>query len=159
MSIHHHLLICLVLTLSGFSLFGQTKTDLIEILEAIAEDPQADPLFQVDLPGGKAMVLLRDLRRDINPGTRAMEQLFYDLLDEDLTFAAKPIRVMSEQEAIQQGADPQLCTTIGYRIQDDQADIMLRANIEGDRQYFQGAFTLRKEFSGWKVTGRNIRLQ
>ena len=147
------------IALFGASLMihAQTKDDLVDILEAIADDPQAAPLFQVDLSGGKTMVLLRDLNRGVNQGIRAYEQLFYDLLDEDLSFASQPIRIMSQEEAVQQGADPQLCTTIGYRISEDQADIMLRATIEGENNFFQGAFTLRKEFSGWEITGRNIR--
>jgi len=136
---------------------GQTKQDFIEILEAIAEEPQAEPLFQVELPEGRTMVLIRSLDRRTTQSARQGEQLFYDLLDEDLTFAAKPIRIMSQEEAGFNGANLQYCTTIGFRIGEEQADLMLSSTIEGENQYFQGAFTLRKEFSGWEVTGRNIR--
>jgi len=136
---------------------AQTKEDFIQILEAIAEEPQAEVLFQVELPEGRTMVLIRSLDRRNTPSARDAEQLFYDLLDEDLTYSAKPIRIMSQEEAGFSGANLQHCTTIGFRISEEQADLMLSSTLEGENQYFQGAFTLRKEFSGWEVTGRNIR--
>ena len=136
---------------------AQTKEDFIEILEAIAEEPQADPLFQVELPQGRTMVLLRSLDRRNAQSARDAEQLFYDVLDEDLSFTAKPIRIMTQEEAGFNGADLRYCTTIGFRIGEDQADLMMSSTIQGEEQYYQGAFTLRKEFDGWKITGRNIR--
>ncbi len=136
---------------------AQTKQDFIEILEVIAEEPQAEPLFQVELPRGRTMVLIRSLDRRNSQGARNAEQLFYDLLDEDLSFAAKPIRIMSQEEAGFNGADLRYCTTIGFRIGEEQADLMLSSTIQGEEQYFQGAFTLRKNFNGWEITGRNIR--
>ncbi len=149
--------ICIPLMLMSSCLWSQTKEDFVQILEALAEEPEADPLFQVELPDGRAMVLIRDLDRGIDQNRRAAEQLFYDVLNEDLTFASKPIVILSQEEAQQYGADLKFCTTIGYRISEEQADIMLTATLEGEQQYFQGAFTLRKNFSGWEVQGRNIR--
>lgn len=151
------LIVVIICSMSSSLATAQTKEDFVDILEAIAEEPQADPLFQVELPRGRTMVLIRSLDRRNTQSARNAEQLFYDLLDEDLSFSAKPIRIMSQEEAGFHGADLRYCTTIGFRIGEEQVDLMLSSTIQGEEQLYQGAFTLRKEFGGWEITGRNVR--
>ncbi len=151
-------IILFLILMSGVVLVSaQSKEDFINILEALAEDAQADPLFQVELPEGRTMVLIRNIQRRNTQSSRDAEQIFYDVLNEDLTFTAKPIRILSQEEAQQLGVDLRYCTQIGFRISEEQADLMLSTTLEGEHELFQGAFTFRKDFSGWEITGRNIR--
>ncbi|NND08290.1 MAG: hypothetical protein HKN87_18075 [Saprospiraceae bacterium] len=137
---------------------SQTKEDLIAILDAITELPEVDPVFQAEVSGGPALVLMRPNDRKIAASGGFSNELLYDLQNHDLTFLSRPVQIMTEGEASQYGLQGRHLTILTYRFLGDQeASILMSCMLqEGDRTW-QGLFSLVNDFGSWIVKGKNIQ--
>jgi len=151
-------LVLVVLVSICHSASSQTKDDLIDILSAITNLAEMDPLFQAEISGGPALVLVRPNDRKIAAAGGFSNELLYDLQNHDLTFLDRPVQIMTEGEASQYGLQGRHLVILAYRFQgDEEASILMSCLLqEGDRTW-QGLFSMIRDFGSWTVKGKNIQ--
>ncbi len=136
---------------------AQTQQDLLDVLKSVSVLPEVDPLYQSQMPGGDYLVLLRPGDRNTGQGTSYDNRAFYDLSDNDFRSFPKPVTIMNEGDASQYGLDPTFLTSVSVKMESDQANVMLTSRIQEGDAFYRGVFTLRREFNGWEVTGKNVQ--
>ena len=148
-----------ILTFLALSVTSQTEQDLVDIIDAVSQHPDCEPLFQVELAGGPFLVILRPDQRNVPSSQQYDNLLLWNLTDDDVMFLDRPVRIMSEGEAIQNGVEPRYLATISYKMDDESCSMMIQSGILEGERFFQGMFSLHKDFGGWTVTGKNTQIR
>ena len=153
------LLTFFTLTFLALSVNSQTEEDLVDVIDAVSQHPDCEPLFQIELAGGPYLVILRPDQRNVPAGQQYDNLLLWNLTDDDLMFLDRPVRIMSEGEAIQHGVEPRYLATLSYKLDAESCSMMIQSGILEGERFFQGMFSLHKDFGGWSVTGNNTQIR
>ena len=149
----------IIFTFLAISVSSQTEEDLVDIINVVSQHPDCEPLFQIELAGGPYFVILRPDQRNVPSGQQYDNLLLWNLSDDDLMFLDKPVRIMSEGEAIQNGVEPRYLAILSYKMDAESCSMMIHSGILEGERFFQGMFSLHKDFGGWTVTGKNTQIR
>jgi len=149
------LLFCLIP--GSISLVAQTREDIIAVIKAVIEVPELDPLFQVELSEGQAMVLVKNDR--LSAGSNEVERHYFSITNDDLWGFRKPVKIMTQQEAGHEGVRRDQLVTLGLSFSGDQCNARFAATVDEGSRYFEGWVSLSRSGFDWIVTGRNVRVR
>ena len=137
---------------------AQTKGDVVAILKAMSTVPELDPLFQVDLSEGIAMVILKE---DEGPslGDNELERSFSLLTNEDLWGFDRVVKVMTRDEAVRSGVRSDQLTGIGLSIAEDQCNVKVSGLVNDGNKFLQGWVSLVRNGFDWEVKGRSVQVR
>ena len=148
---------------SSFQTFAQEdKETLIEVLELLFDQPELEELFQHELQEGPTLILNKPNSRSLGRGSSdQLQNMLYDLRDEDFYFFSRPIKVMSENTAKGLQISPQLLTQMGLSMGTNEIKIMLSGELWESRERYQGYFSFIRETDDddWELNSNNFNKQ
>lgn len=147
----------LALCLLGLQAHSQTKDDIVSVIKAVSEVAELDPLFQVELSGGPTMVLLKNDR--LNSGSNEVERNYFSLTNDDLWGLARPVQILTYQEADFEGIRRDMMVILGLSFSGDQCNARFSCALQEGNRFLEGWVSLNREVFDWKVTGQNIRIR
>lgn len=136
---------------------AQTKDDLISTLKAASELPELEPLFQVEMASGPAMVLIKPDR--LRSGSNEVERAYWNLSNDDLWGFSRPVKIMTEQEASFEGVEREKMVNLSLSFTGDQCNLGFTSTLDEGTRFFQGWVSLSRSGFDWEVTGKNIRIR
>lgn len=135
---------------------AQSRQDLIACLELVLSDPAMQPAFQHDLPGGPAVVILREEAPEI--GDSPLEHYFRELTPEDFHLHQQ-VLLLSPAEFRQLDIPEAGTLNVGMSFQPDKQVMMVFLQttlLYAEPTDLQGWFRLKKENGEWRVINRQV---
>ncbi|MBK8506235.1 MAG: hypothetical protein IPL46_30970 [Saprospiraceae bacterium] len=147
----------IVLTTFSFQAQGQTKEDIVNVIKAVSEVAELDPLFQVELSGGPTMVLLKNDR--LSSGSNEVERNYFSLTNDDLWGMARPVQILTYQEADFEGVRRDMMVVLGLSFAGDQCNARFSCVLQEGNRVLEGWVSLNRDGFDWMVTGQNVRIR
>lgn len=147
-------------TFLNVSLEAQSKADVLRALELIFELPDTETLFQHDMTEGQTLLILRPDNRRIGR-QNAIENIIFDLTDDDFRYFSRPVRMISRQEARSQDIDERFLASLGLRVSPLQINLVIGAVIQEDLMAYTGTFSVIREDleADWEINSQNFQMQ
>lgn len=157
-----------IITLSLFALCffafspaqAQEKDDILAMLEILLDLDEVQDLYQHELPtsGGPTLIILKPERRSLGRYPSAqMQNLLFDLRNDEFSFFNRPIQVMTDSEAKAQDINPRLLVHLSTQMSPTETRIGLGCYLWESRQQFSGQFLFVRdtEEDDWELTSKN----
>ncbi len=151
--------ICLLSQLSA-PLQAQSKEDILSALELVLDLPDTESLFQHDFSEGQTLLLLKPDNRRIGRNN-AVENIIFDLTDDDFRYFSRPVKMISRQEARSQDIDERYLAYLGLQVSPLIIRISFNSTLQEELLAYSGNFSVIRESEedDWEINSQNFQMQ
>lgn len=137
---------------------AQEKEEVLELIEAVLDLDDVQPLYQHEFSQGPTLVFLKPERRSLGRNREdLMRNLLFELRTDDFSFFNNPVQVMTENEARALDIPLHHLADISIFMNETEAKIFLNCFLWQTRERYAGQFSFVRETEedDWELNSKN----